>query len=158
MSGVLTAASFLFVVGCGAGRPGDAPAAGVPVPYETILDEAYSGLDEALSEVVQDQGSWAALWGRIHRGVSPQPPLLPVDFSCHMLIAVATGTRRSGGFGVAVREVAVHEDRLVVEVVETCPAKGGMVSMALTQPVAVVRLERLPQTPLFRHVKSPSCP
>ena len=74
-----------------------------------------------------------------------------------MLIAVATGTRRSGGFGIAVRSVAVHENRLEVEVLETCPASGAMVSLTLTQPVEVVRLEKLPHTPLFRHIKSPSC-
>ncbi len=157
MSGILTAATLLLVAGCGAGRAVEAPAAGASIPYETIVDEAYSGLDEALSEVVHDQGSWGALWDRIHRGVSPRPPLPPVDFSSHMLIAVATGTRRSGGFGIGVRSVAVHESRLVVEVLESCPATGGMVSMALTQPVAVVRLEKLPQAPLFRHVKASSC-
>jgi hypothetical protein len=157
MSGFLTAGTFLFVAACGAGRSVDAQAAGAPVPWETILDDTHSGLDEALSEVVQDPGGWAALWEHIHRRIEPRPPLPSVDFSRHMLIAVATGTRRSGGFGVAVREVTVHEDRLVVEVLETCPAKGGMVSMALTQPVAVVRLDRLPQTPVFRLVKSPSC-
>jgi hypothetical protein len=157
MSGLLTAATFLFVAACGAGRSVDAQAAGSSIPYETILDETYSGLDEALSAVVHDQESWGELWDRIHRGVSPRPPLPPVDFSRHMLIAVATGTRRSGGFGVAVRGVAVHENKLVVEVLETCPARGAMASMALTQPVAVVRLDRLPQTPVFRLVKSPSC-
>jgi hypothetical protein len=154
---MLTAATLLFAAGCGAGRAVDAPAAGAPIPYETVLDETHSGLDEALSEVVRDEGSWAALWDRIHRGVSPRPPQPPVDFSRHMLIAVATGTRRSGGFGVAVREVTVREDSLWVEVLETCPAPGAMVTMALTQPVAVVRLEKLPQTPVFRHVKSSSC-
>ena len=135
MPGVLAAATLMCVAGCGAGRAVDAS---TPVPYETIVDETYSGLDEARSAVVHDPGSWAALWDRIHRGVSPRPALPPVDFSRHMLIAVATGTRRSGGFSVAVRSMAVQEDRLVVEVLETCPAGGGMASMALTQPVAVV--------------------
>jgi hypothetical protein len=157
MSGVLTAASLLLAVGCGAGSSVDTSPAGASVPYETVLSQAYSGLDEALSEVVQDQGTWTALWDRIHSRVEPRPPLPPVDFSRHMLIAVATGARSSGGFGVAVREVAVHEDELVVEVLETCPARGSMVTLALTQPVAVVRLEKLSQTPVFHHVKSPSC-
>jgi hypothetical protein len=155
---MLTVAMLLLAVGCGSGRSVDAQATGTPIPHETILDGPHSGLDEALSEVVQDQGRWAALWERIHRRIEPPPPLPPVDFSRHMLIAVATGTRRSGGFRVAVRGVAIHEDRLVVEVLETCPAEGSMVTMALTQPVEVVRLEKLPQTPDFRFVKAPSCP
>jgi hypothetical protein len=157
MSGFLTAATFLFVAACGAGRSVDGRAAGSPIAHETILDEAHSGLDEALSEVVHDRGSWVELWDRIHRGVDPRPPLPSVDFSRHMLIVVATGTRRSGGFRIAVRSVAVHENSLEVKVLETCPASGAMVSLALTQPVEVVRLEKLRQTPLFRHIKSSSC-
>lgn len=153
----LTAATLLLVAGCGAGRAVETRAAEAPIPYETIVDEAYSGLDEAMSEVVDDPGRWAELWDRIYRGVNPPPALPTVDFSRHMLIAVATGTRRSGGFGVAVRGVAVHDGTLVIEVLETCPAAGGMMSMALTQPVSVVRLERLSQTPLFRHGRSSSC-
>ena len=158
MWGVLTAAAFLVVAACGAERPGDRQETRSPIAYETILDETHSGLDEALSEVVHDEGRWRELWGQIHRGASPRPPPPPVDFSRHMLVAVASGTRRSGGFGIAVRGVAIHENELEVEVLETCPAAGAMVSLALTQPVAVVRLERLPQTPHFRHIKSSSCP
>ena len=157
MWGMLTAAAFLFVAACGAERSVDGQEARSPTAFERVLYETYSGVDEALSEVVHDEGTWVELWDQSHRRVSPKPPPPPVDFSHDMLIAVATGTRRSGGFGIAVRSVAVHEHRLEVEVLETCPASGAMVSLALTQPVEVVRLEKLPHTPLFRHIKSPSC-
>ena len=105
------------------------------IVFETILDEIYSGMDERLREVVRDQGAWVELWGQIHRGVSPRPPLPGVDFSRHMLIAAATGARKSGGFRIAARSVVVREDEFEVEVLETCPAAGAMVSMALTHPV-----------------------
>jgi hypothetical protein len=158
MWGILTTAAFLLATACGVERSVDGQEARSPIAYETILDETHSGLDKTVSEVVHDEGRWRELWGQIHRGISPRPPPLPVDFSRHMLVAVASGTRRSGGFGIAVRSVAIHENELEVEVLETCPASGAMVSLGLTQPVAVVRLKKLPQTPLFRHIKSSSCP
>jgi len=154
---MLTTAAFLIAAACGVERSVDGQEARSRVGHETILDETHSGLDKPLSEVVHDEGRWRELWDQIHRGVSPRPPLPPMDFSRHMLIAVATGTRRSGGFGIAVRSVAVYENELEVDVLESCPASGAMVSLALTQPVAVVRVERLPQTPIFRHIKSSSC-
>ena len=64
--------------------------------------------------LIRDEDAWARLWERIHENVTPRPPLPAVDFSRHMLIAVATGTRPSGGFGIAVKSVATRGDRLQV--------------------------------------------
>jgi hypothetical protein len=141
---------------CAAGVPsgsGGTPA----VSFETILDEVTSGLHERRREVVRDEAGWAQLWAEIHEGVTPQPALPPVDFSRDMLIAVATGTRPTGGFDIKVRRVTRGGERLEVAVHETCPAPGDRVSMGLTQPVEVVRLERLAQAPTFQETRSASC-
>jgi hypothetical protein len=74
-----------------------------------------------------------------------------------MLIAVATGTRPSGGFSIKVRRVATRGETLEVAVLETCPALGAMVSMGLSQPVEVVRAPRLAQPPTFRDERAASC-
>jgi hypothetical protein len=92
-----------------------------------------------------------------HAGYTPAPPLPLVDFAQHMLIAVALGTRPSGGFGVKVRSVASRGERLEVAVVESCPAPGAMVTQSLTQPVEVVRVPRLAQTPTFQEARAASC-
>jgi hypothetical protein len=132
--------------------------AGEELSFETVLDQASSGLGERMREVIRDEDAWARLWESIQGGVTPRPPLPTVDFSRHMLIAVATGARSTGGFGIAVKSVATRGDRLEVRVVETCPPPGAMVIMALTQPVAVVRLEKLALFPTFQEEKGSSCP
>jgi hypothetical protein len=142
-----------------------AACAGVPsgggtegeLPFAAILHETSSGLQERRREVVRDEASWARLWERIHEGVTPRPALPPVDFSSHMLIAVGMGTRPSGGFDIKIRSVATREERLEVVVFESCPAPGDRVSLALTQPVEVVRLDRLTQAPTFRETRGASC-
>jgi hypothetical protein len=130
---------------------------GTAVAFERLLHEASSGLREARREIVRDEAGWARLWAEIHDGVTPLPPRPAVDFTRHMLIAVALGTRRSGGFDVAVQAVAVREGRLEVRVLESCPPPGARTSMALTQPVEVVRVEALGQTPSFRDTRAASC-
>lgn len=150
-------AAAALVAACAAGAPPRSRGTGAEVSFETILDETSSGLHDRQREVIRDEARWARLWEQIHEGVTPRPPLPPVDFSVHMLIVVATGTRPSGGFDVAIRSVATRGDRLEVEVFESCPAPGARVSMALTQPVEVVRLEKLTQNPRFRETKAPSC-
>jgi hypothetical protein len=69
----------------------------------------------------------------------------------------ALGTRPTGGFGVKVRSVSTQGDRLEVVVLETCPPQGAMVTAALTQPVEVVRVARLSQTPTFKEQRDSSC-
>ena len=126
-------------------------------PFQAILAAAHTGLAERRREVIRDPASWARLWSEIHAGLTPAPPLPPVDFAQHMLIAVALGTRPSGGFGVKVENVTTRGGRLEIAVVEACPAAGAMVTQSLTQPVEVVRAPRLAQTPTFRELRAASC-
>ncbi len=142
---------------CAVGAPSGNGRTPAGLSFETILDEATSGLHERRREVVRDEAGWARLWAQIHEGVTPQPAVLPVDFSRDMLIAVATGTRATGGFDIKIRSVARRGDKLEVVVLETCPAPGDRVSMGLTQPVEVVRVERLEQDPTFQETRAASC-
>jgi len=162
MIGTPALGAVVLLAACATDAPVDSPApsqegAAAEITFETTLDEPFSGLDRRLREVIQRDERWAQLWDQIHRRVTPRPPPPAVDFSHQMLIAVATGARRTGGFGIAVQRVVVRGDTLEVTVFEACPAPGAMVSMGMTQPVKVVRLEKLPQTPVFREVKSSSC-
>ena len=157
MMGPALLAVAALAVACAAGGPMGGGEMGEERPFETILNQTTSGLGERTREVIRDEDAWARLWERIQEGVSPRPALPPVDFSRHMIIAVATGARPTGGFGIAVKSVATRGDRLEVRVVETCPPRGAIVIMVLTQPVAVVRLDKLDQAPTFLESKDPSC-
>jgi hypothetical protein len=156
----MTAAPVLVAVAlaaCAAGVPSGSGGTPAELSFETLLDEVSSGLHGRRRDVVRDEAAWARLWAQIHEGVTPQPSLPPVDFSRDMLIAVATGTRPSGGFDIKIESVARRGDRLEVVVHETCPAPGDRVSMGLTQPVEVVRVERVAQAPTFRETRASSC-
>jgi hypothetical protein len=154
VAGLVLAASALLAA-CTSAGPGDP--ADAEHPLETVLAAAYSGLAEPRREVVRDEAGWARLWAEIHAGVDPAPPRPLVDFARDMLIAVAAGTRPSGGFSIKVRRVATRGETLEVAVLETCPAPGAMVSMGLSQPVEVVRVPRLVQPATFRDERAASC-
>jgi hypothetical protein len=153
-AGLALAASALLAA-CAAAGPGDPR--DIEHPFETLLAEAHSGLAEPRREVVRDEAGWARLWADIHAGVTPAPPLPPVDFGRHMLVAVASGTRPSGGFAIRVRSVATRGGKLEVVVLETCPAPDAMVTLELTQPVEVVRVPRLEQPAAFQEARAGPC-
>jgi hypothetical protein len=124
-------------------------------PFETLLAASRSGLDQRRRELVRDEAGWARVWAEIHGRDAPALP--PVDFSRHMLIVVASGTRPSGGYAIRVRAVALRAERLEVAVVESCPPRGAIATLALTQPVAVVQVPRLPQQARFEETREAAC-
>lgn len=146
----------VLLAACAAAGPSNGAGASEH-PFESILSASQTAVTERRREVIRDEASWARLWAEIHADVTPAPPLPSVDFSQHMLIAVALGTRPSGGFGIKVRSVASRGESLEVAVLEVCPAPGSVVTLALTAPVEVVRAPRLAQTPTFRETRAASC-
>jgi hypothetical protein len=157
-AGAVATLALLAVTGLAAGAAAAATtAAETPTPFETVLAEAHSGLEEERREVIRDEASWVRVWGEIHAGVAPLPTPPPVDFTSHMLILVASGTRPSGGFAIKVQSVTPRGQSLEVVVHETCPAKGARVSMALSQPVEVVRLPKRTLALSFKETRSSSC-
>jgi hypothetical protein len=153
-AGLALAASALLVA-CAAAAPREAGEA--EHPFETVLAEIHSGLAEPRREVVRDEEGWARLWAAIHAGTSPAPPRPTVDFAREMLIAVASGTRPSGGFSIKVRSVATRGGRLEVVVLETCPAADAVVTTELTRPVEVVRLPKRTEPVAFQEARAGPC-
>lgn len=145
----------VLLLACAAGTSGSSET--IEHPFETIAAETHSGLGERRREVIRDEANFVRLWSEIHADSTPAPPLPPVDFAQHMLIAVALGTRPSGGYGIKVQSVTTRGERLEVAVAEFCPAPGAVVITVLTQPVEVVRVPRLTQTATFRDTRAASC-
>jgi hypothetical protein len=151
----LVLAACAFAAACaGAGPSGGSDA---EQRVQTVISETQSGIATARREVIRDQASWARLWSEIHANRMPAPELPTVDFAREMLIAVATGTRPSGGFSIEVTGVATRGDRLEVAVLERCLDADAIVTQALTQPVAVVRVAKLAQTPTFTDTRIGAC-
>ncbi len=145
----------VLLAACAAGTSGSSET--IEHPFQTVAAETHSGVHERRREVVRDEASWVRLWSEIRADSTPVPPPPAVDFTQHMLILVALGTRTSGGFGVQVQTVTSRGDTLEVAVLESCPAPGSRVTLALTEPLEVVRVARLAQTPIFRETRAASC-
>ena len=82
---------------------------------------------------------------------SPKGTLLPeqhvprVDFIQEMVIAVFSGKKRTGGYGVDLTRIEenLEKGKLEVFFLETHPSPKSMVIQALTQPYAIVKLKKV---------------
>jgi hypothetical protein len=118
-----------------------APAAQTPelafLPYRT-----NSGIADRREVVVRDAAMWASLWPEIVGSQRPMPPLPPVDFAREMLLVASMGTRSSGGYTIAIDGLTLAGDTLLVAVSEQSPGRNCGVTEAITEPVALARVER----------------
>lgn len=114
-----------------------------PKKMKVIAEGFYSPVEKPTRWVVRD----ATAYGKM-RAALGEPEALPqkpdVDWSKEMLVAVAMGTRMTGGYQVKMDSVARRSDGVVVvRFIEIKPKPGDAVFQALTSPYIVVRTPRL---------------
>lgn len=113
-----------------------------PPELAVLPYRSSSGLTERERIVVRDQASWAALWTRIVGSHRPAPATPAVDFDDEMIVVVSMGTRPTGGYAIYIDGVTAVRGNLVISTREVRPGPSCFTTQALTQPVALVRLER----------------
>ncbi len=115
------------------------------VPFGAIAKGSRSGVRERQFVVIRTQPQWDTLWRAHQSGVSPEQPLPAFDDRHEMILAVFSGEKNTGGYGIEVARVEEQQTarRLNVVVRETSPAPNAMRVQALTQPYHMVRLKRI---------------
>jgi protease stability complex PrcB-like protein len=121
---------------------GQAPLAVTRLGPETASFTYYSGMRQSQRLVVRDQATWQQTWSTIWSNTSAVPALPAVDFDREMVIVAALGERTSGGFSILVDRVTESGNGLTVSVRSVSPGSSCIVTLALTQPVDIVRVTR----------------
>ena len=121
--------------------PATPSAADGPVAVESLASLHNSGIEDSTRQVVRTAAEWASVWERMHAPMGDVPAPPAVDFERSLVVVAGMGTRRSGGFGIAVDSAVRRGGALVVHVTSTAPGQGCMTTGALTQPVAAARVE-----------------
>lgn len=126
--------------------PNPTPAGSLSVQrLDSALHNYYrhsSGLPDSARLVIRNRDEWADIWSRIVSNHGPTPPAPEIDFSREVVLVAAMGTRSSGGFSIAITNVAEEAGGLVATVVSTSPGPTCGTTAALTAPVDIVRVSR----------------
>lgn len=102
----------------------------------------YNAVDEPMRAVFRDQAAWEAFWSRASGARQPAAPAPAVDFSRHMVVVVALGTRPSGGYWVEVEGVYQSAEGLRVEALASAPGEYCGTTQAVTHPLDAVLVAR----------------
>jgi hypothetical protein len=100
-------------------------------------------LEVATRSIIRDEPAWRALWQALFANRSVMPPLPAIDFTREMVIAVAIGSRPTGGYRVEITAVHAMGGDLYISFRETQPDPATCVTtQALTSPAALARVSR----------------
>ncbi len=110
-------------------------------PYQTLANEAYSGVETKQNVVITDDKAWDKLWDDTYKIMDPKPDMPNVNFANETVVGVYLGMKSSGGYGIEVSKIIDTGKEYQVYIKETAPAKGMMSTMALTQPFHLIKFE-----------------
>lgn len=104
--------------------------------YEVLVSSEYGGGNFKFYEVITEQKEFKMLMGdeEIRKFVEAD------DINSSNFILVNLGEKSNGGYSVEVVNVVEQTDKIIVSLKEIEPKKGGNVTMAITNPYAVIKI------------------
>jgi hypothetical protein len=133
-----------------AAAPATAVAASEAVPFEILVTGDSGGKYARKQETITSQSDWVKYWGQVHATRSPLPPLLPVDFKTHDVIALSEGQQLTSGYNLKVTSVNLSDKGTIVDVTEQIPTITCKVTQAVTNRYFIVMTEKLTGPVSFR--------
>jgi hypothetical protein len=109
--------------------------------YDTLVI-SQNGPPASSRVVVRNQAEWVAFWNKAHALIQPFPPLLPVDFTKDMVVAVMLGQQSTIGYRLKIDNVYEVPREVIVEAQATKPAAGCSLPTQLSAPYHIVKFPK----------------
>jgi hypothetical protein len=112
--------------------------------FSTIDKGFLSPIKERKLVILKSEKEWGDLW-RLHKGAFlPKQPIPSVNFKQDMIVAVFSGEKKTGGYGIEITKIEETREKgeVIVFFLETQPPSKAMVTQALTQPYHIVKTGR----------------
>lgn len=103
--------------------------------YQILTESDYQGKSTKSYEVIKDNASLVKVYEAINDTQVPK-----IDFSKERVVALFMGERNTGGYAIKVKNVTEKAGKIYVTVEETKPESGNIVTMALTNPFTIVKI------------------
>ena len=112
------------------------------LPITRLTQTGFGGFDAPQRVVVRSTADWEEVWRALWRRVNEAPPLPSINFSEHMVVVAAAGTKPTSGYSITVESASASRDRATITVRSVSPGNNCAVLQVLTSPIDVVRMPR----------------
>lgn len=105
--------------------------------FHTLYKSANGGTERSSYSHISNNEDFIKLIDNLKIDPSNFNSLASIDFKDNDVIVLNQGQKSSGGFSIDVASVAWDNDVLLIKKLEKIPAKGEIVTMALTTPYCI---------------------
>jgi hypothetical protein len=117
------------------------------ISFQRAFGGQVSSMEQPKNVVARSSDQWHAFYRPLTPGAELEPPNF--DWDKRMLIAVALGTRPSGGYAVEIVRVSRTRKRWIVHARETKPQPGSFQTTMITSPFDCIATPRFDGEVLF---------
>ncbi len=119
----------------------------VPPPSRLVWETLASGsqataVREARFTLARDFDDLIGVWTAAHSSALQPPSVPPFSPERETLVAIFLGTRPTGGYAVAVRDVVEERGELYIDVELTEPGRDALTTQVITSPWTIVKVLR----------------
>jgi len=111
-----------------------------PEKLRTVAKGAFSGITNKQQLVIKDALTWEAFWAR--HTVKPVEKIPKLDFQKEMVVAIALGEQRTGGYRIEITGVQPAADKLKIIYRRFAPPPDGINLQVITSPFHFVAVPK----------------
>jgi hypothetical protein len=108
-------------------------------PHSSSLE---MGMERPLQRVLTSEAEWRAVWSEIQSRTRDETALPEIDWQRNMMLVIALGSRRSGGYAVVFGSIYESNAEIRVEVYEMMPGEDCVVTTGVTYPMGYALIRR----------------
>lgn len=111
------------------------------VVFEQLVQSSIGGYVHPQIKVIKEQKELEETFNYVNKSRKPGFPIPDkINFSRETIVAIFMGQKNTGGYSVSVAKVEEQENKIKIFVTEESPGKNDMVTMAITQPFCIVKV------------------
>lgn len=119
------------------------------VKFEMLIASSIGGYLTPQIKVIKEQESLLDTYSQLNKYRKPAFSIPTINFEKETIVAVFMGQKNTGGYSVSIVDIVDKGEKIVVKVKETKPNENEMVTMAITQPFCIVKVDNAAKEMVF---------
>ncbi|RFN58097.1 protease complex subunit PrcB family protein [Marixanthomonas ophiurae] len=112
------------------------------IPFQVLVSSSQSNIEEPQRKIIKSQEELQTLFAEINKTRKPGIPIPEIDFDKEIVAFINFGQTSTGGYTVAVESIKETKDNIMIFVGGTSPNQGDNVTMVLTTPFTMIKLNK----------------
>jgi len=121
-----------------------------PLTFTKLNSGTNGDFPEKIYKVITDQNTYNEIWGKAFAKFTNQQRPANIDFETKMVVLVASGMQRSGGFSIKVNSVEETKSAIIVNVENSKPGESCMTTSVITFPYEIIELKKSTKMVTFK--------